>query len=186
MTRCQTTAFAVIAACSLGATCSITAAAAAAAAPPPPPPMPDMVQTGTDIPKDWKQPQDNFDYIRIEVMIPMRDGVKLHTVIVTPKGANSLPMLLERTPYDATFLSNTDSSAHARRGLVGRPRLGQWHYILVWQDIRGKYGSQGDYVMTRPPMRAAQPDQDRRHHRRLGHDRLARQAYAGKRTATSA
>ncbi|MFZ1870462.1 MAG: CocE/NonD family hydrolase [Steroidobacteraceae bacterium] len=142
MTRCQTTALAVIAACSLSATRAIAAA---------PPVTPDMFQTGTDIPKDWKQPQGNFDYVRTEVMIPMRDGIKLHTVIMTPKGAKSLPMLLERTPYDAGSMSNTDSP-HMRDAVWSGDR--DWangHYILVWQDIRGKYGSQGDYVMTRPP-----------------------------------
>jgi hypothetical protein len=143
MTRCQTTALAIIAAWSLGATCSVTAAA--------PPAPPDMVQTGTDIPKDWKQPQGNFDYSRTEVMIPMRDGVKLHTVIMAPKGAKNLPMLLERTPYDAGSLSDTDSP-HMRDAVWSGDR--DWangHYILVWQDIRGKYGSKGNYVMTRPP-----------------------------------
>ena len=44
---------------------------------------------------------DSFDYTRTEVMIPMRDGVKLHTVILVPKGAKRAPMLLTRTPYDA-------------------------------------------------------------------------------------
>ena len=43
-----------------------------------------------------------FDYDRRDVMIPMRDGVKLHTVIVVPKGASSAPILLTRTPYNAT------------------------------------------------------------------------------------
>ncbi|MGN6620033.1 MAG: CocE/NonD family hydrolase, partial [Sphingomonas sp.] len=69
---------------------------------------PDMVQTGSDIPKDWQQPEGNFDYTRKEVMIPMRDGVKLHTVILIPKGAHDLPMLLERTPYDATSTNSTN------------------------------------------------------------------------------
>ena len=43
-----------------------------------------------------------FDYVRREVMIPMRDGVKLHTVILVPKGAKAAPILLTRTPYNAT------------------------------------------------------------------------------------
>ncbi|HEX4267226.1 MAG TPA: CocE/NonD family hydrolase [Steroidobacteraceae bacterium] len=143
MTRCRTTALAVIAAGALSAACSIAAAT--------PPVTPGMLQTGTDIPKDWKQPQDNFDYVRTEVMIPMRDGIKLHTVIMAPKGAKSLPMLLERTPYDAGSLSNTDSPHMAAAVWSGDRDWANGHYILVWQDIRGKYGSQGDYVMTRPP-----------------------------------
>jgi putative CocE/NonD family hydrolase len=146
MTRCQTTALAAIAACSLTTIYSISAAAR-----PQPPPTPDMIQTGTDIPKDWKQPQDNFDYTRTEVMIPMRDGIKLHTVIMAPKGAKSLPMLLERTPYDANFFSDTDSPHMHDAVWSGDRDWANGHYILVWQDIRGKYGSKGDYVMTRPP-----------------------------------
>ena len=43
-----------------------------------------------------------FDYVKRDVMIPMRDGVKLHTVILVPKGAKNAPMLLTRTPYNAT------------------------------------------------------------------------------------
>src|SRR6185312_3549577 len=43
---------------------------------------PDMIQTASDIPADWKPPQGPFDYARREVMIPMRDGVKLHTVLL--------------------------------------------------------------------------------------------------------
>jgi len=143
MTRCQTTALAVIAACTLGAICPIAAAT--------PPVTPDMVQTGTDIPRHWKQPQGNFDYTRTEVMIPMRDGVKLHTVIMAPKGAKSLPMLLERTPYDANFFSDTDSPHMHDAVWSGDRDWANGHYILVWQDVRGKYGSKGDYVMTRPP-----------------------------------
>ena len=143
MTRCQTTALAVIAACTLGAICPIATAT--------PPVTPDMVQTGTDIPRHWKQPQGNFDYTRTEVMIPMRDGVKLHTVIMAPKGAKSLPMLLERTPYDANFFSDTDSPHMHDAVWSGDRDWANGHYILVWQDVRGKYGSKGDYVMTRPP-----------------------------------
>ena len=118
---------------------------------------PDMVQTGSDIPKDWQQPEGNFDYTRKEVMIPMRDGVKLHTVILIPKGAHDLPMLLERTPYDATS-TNSTNSPYMREAVWGAQR--EWvddGYIIVDQDIRGKYGSEGKYVMTRPPMGPLNP-----------------------------
>src|SRR5260370_37376388 len=57
----------------------------------------------------------SFDYVRREVMIPMRDGVKLHTVILVPKGAKGAkgaPILLTRTPYDADALTNHAASAH--------------------------------------------------------------------------
>src|SRR4030042_5987472 len=46
-----------------------------------------------------------FDYVRRDVMIPMRDGVRLHTVILALKGAKGAPILLTRTPYDATALT---------------------------------------------------------------------------------
>ena len=54
----------------------------------------------------------SFDYMRREVMIPMRDGVKLHTVILIPKGAKNAPILLTRTPYSATELMSHAASAH--------------------------------------------------------------------------
>jgi putative CocE/NonD family hydrolase len=123
----------------------------------PPPVTPDMVQTGTDIAAKWQQPDDTFDYVKRDVMIPMRDGVKLHTVIVVPKHASGLPMLLERTPYDATFDVKTNSP-HLRDAVWSALR--EWvddGYIFVSQDIRGKYGSQGKYVMTRPPIGPLNP-----------------------------
>jgi len=118
---------------------------------------PDMIQTASDIPADWKQPQGNFDYVKREVMIPMRDGVKLHTVLLIPKGAHSLPMLLERTPYN-TGSFTTDSSPHMADAVwSGDKDWADGSYILVWQDVRGKYGSEGKYIMTRPPMGPLNP-----------------------------
>ena len=128
-----------------------TSASIAIAAPPPKAPA-DMVQLGSDIPAKWVKPEADYDYVKRDVMIPMRDGVKLHTVIVIPKNAHGLPMLLERTPYDATFDVKTDSP-HLRDAVWSALR--EWvddGYIFVSQDIRGKYGSQGKYVMTRPPI----------------------------------
>ena len=53
-------------------------------------------------------------------------------------------------------------------------------YIRVYQDVRGKYGSEGNYLMTPPPTGLGlQPDRRRRHHRRVGHDRLAGEERAG-------
>jgi uncharacterized protein len=97
---------------------------------------------------------DSFDYTRREVMIPMRDGVKLHTVILVPKGAKSAPILLTRTPYDATGLTSHAQSSHLGPILSGYDNATEViledGYIRVVQDIRGKYGSEGEYVMTRP------------------------------------
>src|SRR5947209_14669143 len=95
-----------------------------------------------------------LDYTRTEVMVPMRDGVKLHTVILVPKGARRAPILLTRTPYDATALTSHAPSAHLASILQGYDNavevIIEGGYIRVVQDIRGKYGSEGDYVMNRP------------------------------------
>jgi putative CocE/NonD family hydrolase len=97
---------------------------------------------------------DGFDYERRDVMIPMRDGVKLHTVILLPKGAKGAPILLTRTPYDATALTTHAQSAHLGPILTGYDNatdvIVEGGYIRVVQDVRGKYGSEGDYVMNRP------------------------------------
>jgi putative CocE/NonD family hydrolase len=117
----------------------------------------DMVQNGTDIPAKWQPRTADADYTRQEVMIPMRDGVKLHTVILIPHGAQGLPMLLERTPYNAGEFSK--AAVPRLREAVGTANR-EWvddQYIIVHQDIRGKYGSQGKYVMTRPPIGALNP-----------------------------
>ncbi len=101
----------------------------------------------------------SFDYVRREVMIPMRDGVKLHTVVLVPRGARNAGMLLTRTPYDATSLTSHSSSSHLGPILNydnvkvydnASDVILDGGYIRVVQDIRGKYGSEGDYVMTRP------------------------------------
>ena len=95
-----------------------------------------------------------FDYVKRDVMIPMRDGVKLHTVILVPKGAQHAPILLTRTPYDATALTTHARSAHLGSILAGYDNatdvIVEGGYIRVVQDVRGKYGSEGDYVMNRP------------------------------------
>ncbi|MFZ0735492.1 MAG: CocE/NonD family hydrolase [Candidatus Acidiferrales bacterium] len=97
---------------------------------------------------------DSFDYIRREVMIAMRDGVKLHTVILVPKGAKNAPILLTRTPYDANALTSHAQSSHLGPILNGYDNatdvIVEGGYIRVVQDVRGKYGSEGDYVMNRP------------------------------------
>jgi putative CocE/NonD family hydrolase len=97
---------------------------------------------------------DSFDYTRREVMIPMRDGTRLHTVILVPKGARNAPILLTRTPYNATELTSHSFSSHLGPSLNGYDNalevILEGGYIRVVQDVRGKYGSEGDYVMNRP------------------------------------
>src|SRR5438552_18965246 len=92
-----------------------------------------------------------FEYTRREAMIPMRDGVKLHTVILVPKGAKNAPILLTRTPYNATELTTHIKSSHLGPSLYGYDNatdvIIECGYIRVVQDIRGKYGSEGEYVI---------------------------------------
>jgi putative CocE/NonD family hydrolase len=105
-------------------------------------------------PEKFTPTNEGFDYVRREVMIPMRDGVKLHTVILVPKGANRAPILLTRTPYDASALTTHTDSSHLGPSLWGYDNatevIVEGGYIRVVQDIRGKYGSEGEYVMNRP------------------------------------
>jgi putative CocE/NonD family hydrolase len=98
-----------------------------------------------------------FDYERREVMIPMRDGVKLYTVVLVPRSATkakTAPILLTRTPYSADELTNRAHSSHLGPTLWGYDNatevIVEGGYIRVVQDVRGKYGSEGDYVMNRP------------------------------------
>jgi hypothetical protein len=108
----------------------------------------------SETPSRLTRPTDEFDYVKRDVMIPMRDGVKLHTVIIVPKGARRAPILLTRTPYNATDLTSHAPSAHLGPILQGYDNavdvIVEGGYIRVVQDIRGKYGSEGDYVMNRP------------------------------------
>jgi uncharacterized protein len=97
---------------------------------------------------------ESFDYTKREVMIPMRDGIKLQTVILVPRGAHRAPILLSRTPYGATGRIAKNASAHLNALLdsndVADDAVLNGGYIRVVQDVRGKHGSEGDYVMTRP------------------------------------
>ena len=65
-----------------------------------------------DIPGAFTQAGPAFDYEKREVMIPMRDGVKLFTVLVIPKGARNAPMILTRTPYHAANRAKRFTSPH--------------------------------------------------------------------------
>ena len=91
------------------------------------------------------------DYQKREVMIPMRDGVKLYTVIVVPNGAKNAPILFTRTPYHAKGRATRSESASMLQTLPqGDEVFVADGYIRVFQDVRGQHGSEGDYEMTRP------------------------------------
>ncbi len=87
------------------------------------------------------------EYSRQEVMIPARDGVKLHAVVLRPagseKGGERLPFLMERTPYGVD--GNTSDRVNGYK-----PELAASGYIFVFADDRGRYGSGGQFVMNRP------------------------------------
>jgi putative CocE/NonD family hydrolase len=84
------------------------------------------------------------DYQRTEAMIPMRDGVKLHAVILKPADISApLPFLIQRTPYGVDGTNRASFSG-------GRPELARAGYIYVAEDIRGRYKSEGEFVMSRP------------------------------------
>lgn len=117
-----------------------------------------QVQPAGDIPAKFTPPQADYDYDKRVVMVPMRDGTKLYTVIVVPKGAKDAPIVLTRTPYNAAGRANRSDSPSMLNALPladeGFVKAG---YIRVYQDVRGKYGSEGDYVVTRPPIGPLNP-----------------------------
>jgi putative CocE/NonD family hydrolase len=88
----------------------------------------------------------DVSYVRSEAMIPVRDGVKLHAVILRPKGSENgaaLPFLMERTPYGVDGYTPD-------RVMLSKPELAKSGYIFVYEDIRGRYQSEGQFVMNRP------------------------------------
>ena len=110
----------------------------------------------SEMPATFVPRVEGFDYTKREEMIPMRDGVKLQTVILIPRGAHRAPILLSRTPYGATSRIASD----VRRAFWMRcstatmwrmmPVLNGAIFAALHGDVRGKHGSEGDYVMTRP------------------------------------
>src|SRR5215217_174684 len=112
------------------------------------------VMAQSETPSTFKTTNYGFNYERRTVMIPMRDGVKLHTVILVPKGARNAPILMTRTPYSADETTSHVNSSDLGPTLSGYDNatdvIVEGGYIRVVQDVRGKYGSEGEYVMNRP------------------------------------
>ena len=108
----------------------------------------------SETPAEFKVATDSWDYTRREEMIPMRDGVKLRTIILLPRKVKGAPILLTRTPYNAAELTGHAQSSHLGPILQGyynvTDLIVEGGYIRVVQDVRGKHGSEGDYVMNRP------------------------------------
>ena len=104
-----------------------------------------------DIPPKFTAPTDGDDYVRRVEMVQMRDGVKLYTVVIVPRGATNAPILFTRTPYDAAGRARRSESMQMLGTLPpGDDVFADGSYIRVFQDVRGKNGSEGEYVMTRP------------------------------------
>ncbi|MFL6786186.1 MAG: CocE/NonD family hydrolase [Sphingomicrobium sp.] len=114
------------------------------------------VPKGDDVPPVFVAPRSEFQYARREAMIPMRDGARLYAVLIIPRaagaGPSKYPIMLDRTPYSA------DKSTQ-RGGLGPWPEnilsplyaeLVRAGYIIAVEDVRGKYKSEGEYVMNRP------------------------------------
>jgi uncharacterized protein len=97
--------------------------------------------------KTAPEPDLNRTFKRMEVHIPMRDGVKLYTDIYIPrKSRERLPFLFTRTPYGSTDDKGRNGLLpHSYKDFVTEG------YIFVFQDIRGRYKSEGQFVMFRPP-----------------------------------
>ena len=122
-------------------------------------------------------PADRFEVS--DVMIPARDGVKLHTKIFTPRNQSGpLPIILKRTPYGIEGSANNFNAYYKALADEG--------YIFVFQDIRGKFGSEGTFVMQRPARAAGRHEVPGRGHRHLRHHRLAAEERAATTTAASA
>jgi len=138
-----------LSACALSSA-SITGAAETAA--------PKSATVTSDIPKKFVIPEQNADYVKRVEMIPMRDGTRLYTVIVVPKGAKDAPIVLTRTPYNAKGrASRKDSPSMLSTLPLSDEIFVKDGYIRVYQDIRGKYGSEGDYIVNRPPVGPLNP-----------------------------
>lgn len=111
------------------------------------------IPPGGDVPEAFEAARESFDFERREAMVPMRDGVRLYTVILVPRGreGEAMPILLTRTPYGADRASSGNDSPRLRSVLgSGDDIVAVSGYIRVFQDIRGRFESEGDYVLTRP------------------------------------
>src|SRR5919112_3514828 len=115
-------------------------------------PAPQRVTPMTpDVVAKYEQVMPWADFVRREVMIPMRDGTKLYTVIVFKKGTTHAPMLLTRSPYDAHGDAFRNASQRIQDILPAMYKeFAEDNYIIVIQDIRGMHRSQGTWVLTRP------------------------------------
>lgn len=120
-----------------------------------------MIEPISDIPENFNLDPNRRDYSQIEAMIPMRDGVKLYTLVLIHNdtahaiaNGQPAPILLTRTPYgveNTTKAGGYPSPNLAAQVSASETELFEAGYIRVYQDIRGKFKSEGVYQMYRPP-----------------------------------
>ncbi len=108
---------------------------------------------GGDVPRSFKTATPAFNHTRMESMVPMRDGVKLFTIIAIPSDATGpMPIILTRTPYNAAARASRTASPDIAMALPAVDEaLVRDGYIRVYQDVRGRFRSKGKYIMTMPP-----------------------------------
>lgn len=115
------------------------------------PPRASPTPSGGDVAGRLQAPRGAYEYERREADIPMRDGVRLHTVLILPRRAAKAPIMLDRTPYSAAARTGPGNGPLPEHILSpAYAELVRAGYIVALQDVRGKYGSGGDYVMNRP------------------------------------
>ena len=114
------------------------------------------VSRGGDIPLHFTPSRADFQYLRREIRIPMRDGIRLYAVLIIPRSqqgaVGNYPIMLDRTPYSADKATGDRGFGPLPENILsplaaGLVRAG---YIVAYEDVRGKYKSEGDYVMNRP------------------------------------
>ncbi|MGZ2412693.1 uncharacterized protein ACUXST_002122 [Sphingomonas sp. F9_3S_D5_B_2] len=115
------------------------------------PPQARVTPMTPDVVASYEQVKPWADFVRREVMIPMRDGTKLYTVVVMKKGTRGGPILLTRSPYDAHGDAFRSASQRITDNLPAMYKeFAEDGYIIAIQDIRGLHRSEGTFVMTRP------------------------------------
>jgi putative CocE/NonD family hydrolase len=90
----------------------------------------------------FAKPADTLEFSRREVLIPMRDGIRLNTLILAPKTNERLPIILMRTPYGVSDMSSPNKNSYVSD-------MAKQGYVFVYQDIRGRYKSEGTFEMQR-------------------------------------
>ncbi len=130
-----------------------------------PPAAPAAVTPMTpDVVASYDRIRPEADYVKRVEMVPMRDGVKLYTVIVMKKGTKNGPILLSRTPYDAKGSVSRTVSREDHRDPAGdgrRIRRGRLYPRLPLRTFAGSTIPEGEFILTRADHRPAQPHRGR-------------------------